>query len=264
MNEYKIIDAHVHYFPEKIERAAINKMEKTSGLQAPYKATLNALKSNMQKHGISKAILLPVATHPDQVRSINSHSPFLSDSLESFAAYHPDVEDIQKTIKHIVAMGYKGLKLHPEYQSFTWKDRKIQELCEEAQKHKLVIYTHSGRDVSFKGVQTGASELSALADNFPALKIVSAHYGGFLLWEDTLKYLAGKENIYLDTAFTFPYIDRRLFLKICKKHGVDHIIFGTDYPWRTYDNEFYHLKKLFNRTDLKYIFGKNINQIVTN
>ena len=61
-------------------------------------------------------------------------------------------------------------------------------------------------------------------------KLVLAHMGGWKQWDQVEEHLAGKK-VWLDTSFTFPYLDRETFLRIIKKHGTDRIVFATDSPW---------------------------------
>ena len=67
-------------------------------------------------------------------------------------------------------------------------------------------------------------------DKIKPEKMIVAHYGGWKQWQEVYEYLAG-ENVYLDTAFTFDYIEKEMFLKILQKHGEDKILFATDSPW---------------------------------
>ena len=60
--------------------------------------------------------------------------------------------------------------------------------------------------------------------------MVLAHFGAWNQWEEVYEYLAG-EDVYLDTALTFDYIEQDMFMKILEKHGSDKILFATDSPW---------------------------------
>lgn len=61
-------------------------------------------------------------------------------------------------------------------------------------------------------------------------KMILAHFGGWKQWEEVYELLAGKD-VYLDTSFTFDYIEQDMFLKILKKHGHEKVLFATDSPW---------------------------------
>jgi hypothetical protein len=39
-------------------------------------------------------------------------------------------------------------------------------------------------------------------------------------------------DIYFDVSFTLPYLKIEDFLRIARKHGVEKLLFGTDYPWQ--------------------------------
>ncbi|MCR4719320.1 MAG: metal-dependent hydrolase, partial [Firmicutes bacterium] len=113
-----IIDFHTHTFPEKIAHMAIEKLKLASHTKAFTGGTENELLSSMKSLGISKSIVLPVATNPEKIPHINDISAQKNDNgvLIYFAAMHPDFEGAKSEIKRIKALGIKGIKLHPVYQ----------------------------------------------------------------------------------------------------------------------------------------------------
>ena len=70
----------------------------------------------------------------------------------------------------------------------------------------------------------------AFDEAVPNLKLIIAHFGGFQSWDKVEKILAGSPA-YFDISFTLPYIKQDDFLRIARKHGVNKLLFGTDYPW---------------------------------
>ncbi|MEG1997523.1 MAG: amidohydrolase family protein, partial [Clostridiales bacterium] len=55
---------------------------------------------------------------------------------------------------------------------------------------------------------------------------------GFALWPDVEKYLQGRK-LSFDTSFLAGRIDPSLMRRIIRNHGIDKILFGTDYPWQS-------------------------------
>ncbi len=259
----EIIDTHAHLFRTDIERKAINYMEKKSGFKCPGYGTLEYLKQEMIKNNISMAIILPVATKPKQVNSINKFLKTINSSkILPFAAYHPDIENPYKTLSDIKKSGFLGLKLHPEYQEFRWSEEKIQNLGELCEKLGLIIYTHAGYDMGFRETHFDMDEFVDFAKNFPKLKIIAAHMGGFLMWNEVWKKLPNTKNVFIDTSFAFPYLDNISFKNIVNKMGIEKVIFGTDFPWQKYEKYFYYLSRIFSDKELEYIYSSNTKRLL--
>ncbi|MDH4140582.1 MAG: hypothetical protein OEV43_08435, partial [Coriobacteriia bacterium] len=66
-----VIDFHTHVFPDSVARAAMPAMEANAGVKAAFDGTLSGLRSAMRRARIDVSVLQPVATRPEQVRSIN-------------------------------------------------------------------------------------------------------------------------------------------------------------------------------------------------
>ena len=87
--------------------------------------------------------------------------------------------------------------------------------------------------------------------------------GGVSAWESVYFYLAGVENIYLDTAFVAGRIPEELYLKIIKKHGTDRILFGSDLPWSRPSAEKEIIEKLpLSSQEVEKIFYKNAVELL--
>ena len=67
----KIIDFHTHIYPDKIAEKASQATGDFYHIKPSYSGTSKELLSTGRKAGISRFVLLPVATKPNQVRSIN-------------------------------------------------------------------------------------------------------------------------------------------------------------------------------------------------
>ena len=68
------------------------------------------------------------------------------------------------------------------------------------------------------------------------LKLVAAHFGGYTEWEDSLKYLAGR-NVWFDTSSSLWTLSFDLAHKIILKHGADKFVFGSDFPMWSHRGE---------------------------
>ncbi|MBC7765764.1 MAG: amidohydrolase family protein [Hyphomonadaceae bacterium] len=64
---------------------------------------------------------------------------------------------------------------------------------------------------------------------FPNLTVIAAHLGGYSKWEEAAEFLHGK-HLYIDTSSSIAYLGAEKATKIIRAHGVDKVLFGTDYP----------------------------------
>ena len=88
-------------------------------------------------------------------------------------------------------------------------------------------------------------------------KLTHAIKGVFKMWEETEERIAG-ENVYLDTAYLFGFIEDELFLRILKKQGADKILFATDSPWSGQKESLEYFRGLLiEKEEQEKILGKN-------
>ncbi len=227
-----IVDFHTHCFPDHIAKKAIPLLSKEGGIDAKLDGTAGGLVKSMELAGIDMSVIMPIATRPDQTRSINNWAgTHTGERLVSFGTIHPDYEDWEKEIERIHGMGLKGIKFHPEYQNFDVDDPSLFPIYKAASELGLVIYFHAGRDFAFDPpCHCPPDRLIRVLEAFPDAYIAAAHMGGYLMWEEVEKYLAGT-CIYFDTSFTLGIVEMDLFYRIIEKHDTDRIMFASDSPW---------------------------------
>ena len=200
-----IIDFHTHTFPDKIAVQTIAYLSE-KGKAKPYReGTLSALKASMKKAGIDYCVVLPVATSPKQVDSINRLSFECNgkDGVIYAGAIHPDCDNIEEILDRIKENGLFGLKIHPDYQGVYFDDPKYIRILREAAKRDLTVITHAGVDVGYRDdvhctpdmVLKVLDELQGIIDG----KLVLAHMGGCDLPDEVMEKLAGKP-VYFDTS----------------------------------------------------------------
>ena len=230
-----VIDFHTHIFPDRIAAKSIESLEKASGITAATDGTLSGLLNSMGKSTVSTSVILPVVTKPSQFDSVNQFAAEVNRTyrgkLLSFGGIHPDSEDYKKQLNTIKDLGLPGIKLHPDYQRVMIDDVRYMNIIEYADFLGLIIMVHAGIDIGLPDpVHCPPDRTRKVLDKIKPSKMILAHYGGWKQWEEVYELLAG-ENVYLDTSFTFDYIDREMFLKILEKHGHEKVLFATDSPW---------------------------------
>lgn len=260
-----IIDTHIHAFTDKVAEIAIPKLAKTSGLKPTTDGTVKSAVALLDEDSIDYGVVLPIATKPTQQTTINNWAKEIyKDKIISFGTVHPEAEDVIEELERIKDLGLKGVKLHNDYQGvFIFDDINLK-MYKKIEELGLPVVFHMGYDpISPKVHRAMPYDLLWLHDKFPKLKIIGAHMGGVSAWESVYFYLAGVENIYLDTAFVAGRIPEELYLKIIKKHGTDRILFGSDLPWSRPSAEKEIIEKLpLSSQEVEKIFYKNAVELL--
>jgi hypothetical protein len=233
-----IIDTHTHFYPENIAQYTIEYLEEESGMKALGNGTVFDLKRSMEERGISISINLPIATKPDQVMGINRKMIKYNENPEhkkviSFGTIHPDfssIGNVREELEFLKEKQIKGIKMHPEYQEFYPDDPKMTDIYEGCRDLGLIVYFHAGRDIGFDGVHGTPKRFGQIKAFEGDLKVVLAHMGGWLMWDDVEKYLMGMHGVYFDTGFCLEMEEWQM-KEIIYGHGPYKILFGSDYPW---------------------------------
>lgn len=261
-----IIDFHTHAFPDKLAARAIAKLTYPSKIKPSFDGTVSGLLKSMDEAGIEKSVVLNIATKPSQTENIIKWcTEIKSERIIPFASIHPENKNVDDLIKKIRGEGLPGIKLHPMYQNFELDDEKMFFIYEEIVKNNLILLLHTGFDIAFpdeRGAEIG--RLKKVVQKFTELKIVAAHTGGWRMWDEVLKVIAGLD-IWIETSMTLKYIeDRKIFLEILKKHPSDKIMFGTDAPWSNQLEELNLMQGLRDISDdLKQkIFSENARKLL--
>ena len=93
---------------------------------------------------------------------------------------------------------------------------------------------------------------------FAGLKLVLAHLGGMMRWDEVEKDLPCASGLYLDTAYLYDQISSDQARRIIRKHGAEHILFGSDAPWHDPRKEKAFIQSLgLSREEEESIFFRN-------
>ncbi len=249
------IDFHTHAFTETIAPKAMANLTRTM-IESDFRekalpvtdGTVGELLIKMKEWNVDKSVILPIATKPSQQHTINNWAKSVQedhpDKLICFGTVHPDAEDALPELERIKEIGLHGVKLHPDYQGFLANDEKAFPIYEKCEELGLPLIFHAGFDVVSPDLIHCTPKMGAeIIERFPRLKLIMAHLGGCDCWDDTEKYLVGK-NVYLDTAFIDGLISDEQALRIFRNHGTDKILFASDCPWHPSTREMGLLDRL--------------------
>lgn len=233
-----LIDFHTHIFPDKIAPAAVASLAEAGGTRPEGgTGTLDDLEGVALREGISLCVNLPIATRPDQAASINRFAREVNrreGRVISFGAIHPDAAEPERELAELAEAGFRGIKLHPDYQGHYADDPAVIRVVKEAKRLGLHTVFHGGVDIAFPNDVHAAPErisrlLSALGEGEG--KVIVAHIGGYRLWDDVERVLVGRDVLF-DLSYGIDHLPPEQLLRIVTRHGADKILFGSDYPWR--------------------------------
>lgn len=263
LDKYYAIDAHCHIYPEKIASRAVAGTDNFYGLHSVYAGTVTDLLEKGENAGIDRFIVQSVATAPKQVQSINN---FIAaevsahpDKLTGLGTLHPESEDIKGDIDHLIELGLKGVKLHPDIQQFKIDDYrclKIYELCEEK---GLTVLMHTG-DSRYD--YSNPNRMLPILKIYTNLTVIGAHMGGWSVWDEAAKQLSGMPNFYVDTCSTFAFIKPEKAKALIRHYGADRVLFGTDYPMWNYKQELEYFFSLgLDENEIRSILSINAKKL---
>lgn len=234
-----MIDFHTHVFPEAIAEKTIAILAEKSQSHPYGNGTFTSLLSSMQTSGITHSVTLPVVTNPKQFDSILKYAVICNQNANIFAfgGIHPDDPTPEEHLLQIQQSGLYGIKLHPDYQQTFIDDPKYIRILQQCVKLNLPVVIHSGVDDGFPETVhcTPKRILHMLEQIYGDTRpkkplIVLAHGGANRMYEQVLSLLCG-QPVYFDISFILSYIAPDLLMQIIRKHGVENILFATDFPW---------------------------------
>ncbi len=263
-----VIDFHTHAFPDGLAPRAIEALnaEVPPEARAVLDGTVSDLLRSMDSAGIDRSVIWSIATAPKQVSAIVKWSlQIRSDRIEPFGSVHPDCDDLAAAVRLVAESGLKGIKMHPQYQGFAVDDRLMWPFYEAVQDCGLILGFHAGRDIAFPPEDDRAAPRRILAvhSSFPEMRIVAAHLGGWMNWEEVSETLAGTD-VYLETSYTFHCMgDGEHVRRILSAHPTERILFGTDSPWRPQDEELGTVRRMIGDGEaLEKVLHRNAERLL--
>lgn len=241
MENRKIIDVHTHIFPEKIADKATDHLGKYYDYVIHGKGTFADLTAEAKAAGITKLVVFSTATKAEQVENVNSFTAdYISENIVGLGSLHPDYQPFEAEVARIKQLGLKGIKLHPDFQQFNIDDPRMYPVYELLQAEGLPVLFHVG-DETFD--YSSPKRLAKVLDDFPRLTVIAAHLGGYMRWDEACEYLIGRE-LYIDTSSVYHCLSHEQIVSIIRKHDINRVLFGTDYPIDHYDYNFRHFDAL--------------------
>lgn len=233
---YKI-DSHAHIFPDKIASKASAGIGRFYDIATHHDGSLTQMLLEEEKAGISRTIAHSVATTPTQVAHINEFIMSAHDAhperIIPFAALHPDTQDMDQVLNAIVRAGFRGVKLHPDFQEFQLDEPRALRMFSMIADSGLPVLIHTG---DYRYDYSNPNRMAHLLDEVPNLTAICAHLAGWSVYDEARRVLAGR-RIYVDTSSALYRLKPEHAVELIRAFGVKRVMFGTDYPMWTPSQE---------------------------
>jgi hypothetical protein len=217
----------------------------------------------MKRDGVDISVIVPVATKPTQVERINRSALDINRQFDGsgvlyFGCIHPAYENYKEELSWLKEQGFRGVKLHPDYQDCYVDDPAVLDIIAEAERLGLYTTIHAGIDIGYPSpVHASPQRTRHMVDELHPTHVILAHMGGWKQWDEVAELLTDPA-LYFDISFSLGVITESQFMRILEQHGSEHLLFGTDSPWDDAAHTLEALKKLpLTREQLDDICYKN-------
>ncbi len=234
----KVIDAHVHIFPDTIF-SAIRAWFDENAWPIRYRLTTSELLTYLLSRGVGHVVALQYAHKPGLARTLNRYMAEkcreFSGKVTGLATIFPGEEQAGGILKEAFDHGLKGLKLHAHVQCFDMNAEEmasIYALCESEQKP---IVMHVGREPKSEVYKCdpyqicSAERLERVLLDFPGLRICVPHLG-FNEMAAYRKLLEKYDTLWLDTTMMLAgYLPWDDPIEL-DSYRMDRVMYGSDFP----------------------------------
>ncbi len=270
---YLIIDFHTHIFPDEVAERAVSGLLKgleSCGLGFPVTmysdGTASGLIRSMDTAGVDISVQLPVATKPSQPDSINEWTEGLREKeprIISFGAVFPD-ETAAAQLERLAERGFKGIKLHGDFQGFYADDPKMLDIYRRCGEYGLICVHHAGLDcVSPKDIHVTPERMARVLDKVGGVKFVLAHMGGNCMEDEAARLLSGADNVWVDTSYTAGRLSPEKMAELIGRFGADRVLFASDSPWNDPADNIRLIKETpLSEEEREMIFCKNASALL--
>lgn len=259
-----IIDFHTHVFPNHIAFKALEKLQAAAKTKANTQGTITSLLQSMDRAGIDTSIICSIATRPGQFDNILQWSETIqSPRIIALPSIHPDETAVEQKLSQIREKGFLGIKMHPYYQDFFLNESRLTPIYDSLIQENLLVVMHTGYDIAFEyDDRVTPRPIAELISRYPALKLITTHFGAWSAWDEVEKHLIGKP-VYIETSLALQSISSEQAKRMFRAHPPEFLIFGSDSPWEDQKESIARIKALNLGKELeKRIFYENARNLL--
>ncbi|MBI9074779.1 MAG: amidohydrolase family protein [Desulfatibacillum sp.] len=230
----KIIDFHVHLFPDKLFEAIWHHFVHDYGWKVIHKMYYRECIDYLRERGVEKIAYCNYAHKPGVAQGLNQWNATIIDEQEDLyclAAFHPGDEDCMAMARDILSHPkVLGFKLQFLVTDFLPEDPRLFELYELVMEKGKRLLLHIGTGPVANDF-VGLEHFLNVLERYPGLPATVAHMGG-LEYKGFMDLLDKHENLMFDTAFSFLPGDNVRYDQgpdSLEKYK-DRILYGSDFP----------------------------------
>jgi predicted TIM-barrel fold metal-dependent hydrolase len=257
-----IIDGHTHVWPDAVAEKALAGVP---GLKRVGDGTLTGLDEAMNDAGVDRAVCLGVAPAGKYVAAANDFLGGLDRSrFIGFGSVHPDLTP-EENLASLRANDLRGVKLHPVFQSYRLDDPRVLAIL-DALRGEFVVVTHVGPVGSdpAEADRCTPAMIRSIVEQLPGLELVACHFGGFHVLDQAEQHVIGMP-VNVDTAWppTLAEIEPSRLRDLIRRHGVERVIFASDWPMADIGHEVESIRSLgLERDEEDAILGGNLARLL--
>lgn len=252
-----LLDAHTHAYPESdrhlvVERAALLDGHLPSDSPTKWQlfldGSIDSLIEEEKKAGFDGLVLLPISGRPEGCSPLNqwvAEQAGRYPQIIPFACLNPRSPTAEQDLTEALSLGLKGIKFHSVLQQITPLHPQTLTWLEMIQASGLPVLMdvmnlsrirerkpHMAPILDFWALfETNPGVVKFLAKTFPKIQFIAAHMGCLYGW-DQLDELYDLENVHFDLSYAQEILPLKELKKMIFRKGIDHILFGSDTPWR--------------------------------
>jgi uncharacterized protein len=225
-----IIDAHAHVWPDQIAGPALSG-NRLPGLVARGDGTVGGLTADMAASGVTMSCCLGIANQARHVDRVNEFVAGLAaEDRFGFGTVHVELS-AEENLASLRRHGVRAVKIHPLFQDFALDDPRLWEIL-EAFGDEIAVITHVGAGGTAHANSLSSPRMIAdIARQFPALRLVACHFGGYKILDDAEEMLNGADVV-LETSWppSLKTLQPDRVRRLIRNHGAERIVFGSDWP----------------------------------
>lgn len=190
--------------------------------------TADELLADMDRLGIDRSLVIPFpmvedyrAAHDEIGQAVRAHP----DRLTGAACLYPFVPEpeFRDEVKRCAEeLGFRALKLQPQYQPLNPLSSRSEFFFETALRYRLPVVCHTGAGAPF----ALPSLFIVPARKFPELPVVLAHCGGSIYFQEAVVAALVCPNIYLELSSLMPHHIREVLAHV----PASRLMIGSDVP----------------------------------
>lgn len=251
-----IIDAHTHIWPDKIAALALGG-NRVPGLEARGDGTVSGLTADMARSGVDLSCCLAIANEARHVDSVNRFVAGLADEKHfPFGTVHVELP-VEENLASLERHGIRAVKIHPLFQRYGLDDPRLWEIFEAfGSDYAVITHVGEGGDAFTNGL-SNPGMIRDITRQFPDLRLMACHFGGYKILDDAEEMLSGTDVV-LETSWppSLSTIRPERVRDLIRNHGAERIVFGSDWPMTSPEEEIRAIEALGLRDDeLELVLG---------